>query len=82
MKDENLLAMQAELGDILFTCVNLGRHLCIDPENALRNANNRFVNRFHAMKEIAESYEEELDGMSSEALDRLWELAKTHEKDE
>lgn len=64
-------AVVAEVGDLLFTCVNLARHLGIDPESALRAANARFEARV-AHVEAAMPPEP----LSAEALDRLWQSAK------
>ena len=43
-------AMEEELGDLLFSCVNLARHLAIDPEKALALASDKFKRRFQAME--------------------------------
>lgn len=64
---------EQELGDLLFTAVNLARHLKIDPELALRDTNQRFRKRFKAMEEESERPLEEL---SPEELERLWANAK------
>lgn len=66
-------AIEAELGDLLFVCVNLARHLGLNPENALRGANHRFTTRFQAMESIAQ---EPLQNLSPEIWDLLWEKAK------
>ncbi len=66
-------AVEAELGDLLFTAVNLGRHLGVDAEMALRNCNLRFRRRFHQMELASERPLEEL---SPEELEALWEQAK------
>lgn len=63
-----------ELGDVLFTVVNLARHLDIDPALALRRTSTRFEGRFRAMEQLAD-----LDGSSLEELDGLWEQAKAAE---
>lgn len=60
-----------ELGDVLFTVVNLARHLNVDPELALRGAIERFTARFGAMEAIGP-----LDGLSLAELDERWEKAK------
>jgi MazG family protein len=67
---------EAELGDILFTCVNLARHLKIDPEAALRNANNKFSRRFSHMENAAQQLQVELQNLNPAELDEWWESAK------
>lgn len=66
-------AVEAEFGDLLFTAVNLGRHLGVDPEMALRGCNKRFRDRFRMMEEGAPR---PLEDMSPADLEALWELAK------
>jgi MazG family protein len=66
-------AVEAELGDLLFTVVNLGRHLDVDAEMALRGCNRRFRQRFGEMERAADRPLEEL---SPEELEALWEQAK------
>jgi len=66
-------AVEAELGDLLFTVVNLGRHLGVDAEMALRGCNRRFRQRFREMELAAERKLEEL---SAAELEGLWERAK------
>jgi XTP/dITP diphosphohydrolase/ATP diphosphatase len=68
-------AAESELGDILFTVVNLARHLKIDPETALRGANARFRSRFQAM-ETAAGGSSALEAKSSSELESLWAQAK------
>ena len=53
-------AVEAELGDLLFTVVNLGRHLGVDAEMALRGCNRRFRQRFQQMELASERPLEEL----------------------
>lgn len=60
-----------ELGDILFTTVNLLRHLDLDPEVTLRRANGRFERRFRAMEARGA-----LDGLSADELESRWQAAK------
>jgi MazG family protein len=66
-------AVEAELGDLLFTVVNLGRHLGVDAEMALRGCNLRFRRRFRQMELTAARPLEEL---SPEEMEALWEQAK------
>jgi len=66
-------AIEAELGDLLFTVVHLGRHLGVDAEMALRNCNLRFRSRFHEM-ELASP--RPLEDLSPTELDALWAQAK------
>jgi MazG family protein len=66
-------AVEAELGDLLFTVVNLGRHLGVDGEMALRNCNLRFRRRFAEMERASARPLEEL---SPPELEALWEAAK------
>ena len=66
-------AVEAELGDLLFTVVNLGRHLGVDAEMALRNCNLRFRQRFSEMERAAPR---PLEDLSPPELETLWEQAK------
>ena len=66
-------AVEAELGDLLFTVVNLGRHLDVDAEMALRGCNLRFRRRFRQMELDSEKPLEEL---MPEELEALWVEAK------
>jgi XTP/dITP diphosphohydrolase/ATP diphosphatase len=67
--------VEEELGDLLFTAVNLARHLKVDPEQALRGANAKFRRRFKAMESEAGGHEV-LAGLEPEELERLWTRAK------
>jgi nucleoside triphosphate diphosphatase len=66
-------AVEAEFGDLLFTVVNLGRHLGLDAEMALRGCNRRFRQRFKQMEMASQRPLEEL---APEELEALWEQAK------
>jgi nucleoside triphosphate diphosphatase len=68
-------AIESEFGDLLFTAVNLARHLKIDPESALRATNAKFRSRFAAMESAAGS-SDALAASTPSELDQLWNQAK------
>lgn len=71
--------VEAELGDVLFSLVNLSRFLHLNPEEALRKATNRFQCRFHFVEQQASQAGKDLQACSTEDMDRWWELAKDKE---
>lgn len=71
--------VEEELGDLMFTVVNLARHLKVDSESALRRANKKFRSRFAAMEQEAGG-RESLASLGPEELDALWRRAKNAEK--
>ena len=75
-------AVEEELGDLLFTVVNLARHLKVDPEQALRGANAKFRRRFAAMEQAVGGHEA-LATRTPDELEALWAHAKaaSHERD-
>ncbi len=68
---------EAELGDLLFTVVNWARHLGIEPETALRQANRRFAQRFRTLEQRVRQQGRELGQMTLAELDAAWEEVKT-----
>jgi XTP/dITP diphosphohydrolase/ATP diphosphatase len=68
-------AAEEELGDLLFTAVNLARHLKLDPESALRFSNAKFRRRFAAM-ELEAGGRDALSALTPQQLDELWNRAK------
>lgn len=65
-----------ELGDLLFSLVNLARFIKVNPEDALRLSTNRFVDRFVLVESQAAEQQRPLSGMTAAELDGLWEHAK------
>ena len=65
-----------ELGDVLFSVVNLSRHLGVDAETALRSAADKFRSRFQNVVALAEQRKLDLAKCSLTQLDELWEIAK------
>jgi nucleoside triphosphate diphosphatase len=70
-------AVAAEVGDLLFTAVNLARHLHVDPEFALRETNAKFRRRFAAMEARSSI---PLEDLPAESLEKLWSEAKEQER--
>ena len=68
--------IEAELGDILFSLVNLARFVKVNPEEALRRSTNRFIDRFHLVEAQAAEQGKSLPGMTLADMDLLWEEAK------
>ena len=69
--------IENELGDLMFTVINLSRHLQIDPESALRKANRKFTMRFDSMEKLAP--ENDITKLSQDELDEMWLLVKSLE---
>lgn len=67
-----------EMGDVLFVAVNLARWMSVDPESALRAANQRFYRRFHYIEEQAVAQGRILDEMTLDEMDTLWDDAKAN----
>lgn len=72
--------VEAELGDVLFSLVNLSRFLHLNPEEALRKATNRFQRRFNHVERQATHAGKDLQSCSPEEMDRWWESAKAEER--
>lgn len=69
--------MADELGDLLFSCVNLARHLKLDPETSLRGANQKFKRRFESMELLAGKTK--IEDHSADQLELLWGKVKRSE---
>lgn len=68
--------IEEELGDILFSWVNLARHLSLNAEDALRISAEKFERRFRHLEKIADAEEKDLKKMDLESLDVLWNRVK------
>ncbi len=68
--------LEEEAGDLLFAAMNVARFLKLDPELALRRANDKFETRFRAMEQEAERSGRKLENASPAELDALWERVK------
>ena len=69
-------AVSDELGDCLFTLVNLARHVAVSPEQALLGTVDRFERRFRAMETLMASLGEQIGDLSINELERRWQRAK------
>ena len=68
--------VEEELGDLLFSAVNVSRFLKVDPEEALGRATDKFIHRFSRVEAQAAAQGRSMEGMTLEELDKLWERAK------
>lgn len=72
--------MQDELGDILFTIANVARKAELNPEEALQSTNRKFTSRFAWMEQQVRERGQNLDQLTLEEMDRLWDDAKHAER--
>lgn len=72
--------VQEELGDVLFTTVNLARHLKLDAETTLRRSSSKFERRFKAMESLAKADGGSLEDLDNARMDQLWEQVKASER--
>lgn len=75
-------AVEDELGDLLFVCVNLARFMKVNPEQALKRTNHKFDARFRAIERVLEREGRDMDEESLEALDAVWQAVKGVERGE
>ncbi len=73
---ENQHAIEEELGDLLFTAVNLSRHLKVDAETSLRSASRKFETRFQYIEQQLMASGETMSDCTLNRLDQLWVQAK------
>jgi ATP diphosphatase len=75
----NSSEIHQELGDLLFSCVNLARHAGVNAEQALRSANEKFERRFRAVESTLTTKGRRFEDTDLQELDRLWDEVKQHE---
>jgi MazG family protein len=68
--------IEMEIGDLLFSIVNLSRFLNVDPESALRKTNAKFIRRFKMMEAEIKRQGRRFEDYDLEGLDEFWEEAK------
>jgi len=80
IKENDLKNTHIEFGDLLFTMAQLGRHLKLDPEMSLRDANSKFVRRLKFMEDAIKADGLVLSELKLDELDKYWDKVKTDEK--
>lgn len=78
--DDDADRIEDEMGDLLFTVVNLARHLGVDPETALRRCNAKFERRFRYMEGALAEDGKSLETVDLAEMERHWQRAKASEK--
>lgn len=72
--------VEEEYGDLMFVMANLGRHLGLDPEAALRRANSKFIRRFEGVEAKLADLGKLPEDSDLAEMDRLWDAVKSDEK--
>ena len=73
---ENVEKIKEEIGDLLFSCVNVARFLKVDEEIALNCTIDKFIKRFDYIERVAKEKNIELTNMNIDEMDKLWEISK------
>lgn len=73
---DNQARLLDEMGDLLFACTNLSRHLNIDPEQALHAGNQKFYQRFSMLEDIVRKNNQDINNCSLEELEQIWNEVK------
>ena len=76
LKEKNKKNIEDELGDLFFTLISLSRHLNLDPDQTLRKANQKFINRFNEMENIVEDKKLKWHNLKLIDFKNLWNNAK------
>lgn len=76
---DNQNKIEDELGDVLFSVINLSRFLKISPEVALNRANLKFTSRFQFIEKEVKAMNKNLEDMTLEEMDKIWDKAKLNE---
>ena len=69
-----------EIGDLLFSVTQLARHMDIDAEDALRQANKKFINRFSKLEKLVKSEDKDMMQMQVPELEEYWQRVKAQIK--
>ena len=77
-KENDINKIREEIGDLLFTVINLSRFFGISAENALRGSNNKFIKRFQLLEKIIFDMNKNINDFSPNELDEIWKEAKKY----
>lgn len=80
LSPQNPARLQEEMGDLLFATVNLARHLGVNPEEALRQANHKFERRFRGVEQCVQASGKAFEEHTLTSLDQFWEQVKQQER--
>ncbi|MAM70754.1 MAG: nucleoside triphosphate pyrophosphohydrolase [Gammaproteobacteria bacterium] len=76
LQEDDRKHIEEEFGDMLFSMVNLARHLKLNPESSLRAANSKFSARFRCMEKLIEEDRQDLQSMNLQEMEKYWQKAK------
>ena len=76
-KSRGISDLKEEIGDVLFSVVNLARHLKLDSEELLRRANSKFINRFKAIENELVKRGRTIDEAKLDEMDEIWDQIKS-----
>ena len=76
---KDISGLEKEIGDVLFSVVNLARHLKLDSEDLLRRANSKFTNRFKAIEKELVKRGKKIDEAKLDEMDEIWDKIKSKE---
>lgn len=68
--------IEEEFGDLLFSCVNISRFLSVNPEEALKKATDKFINRFDKLEQAVVNNGKKLEDLTLSEMDEIWDRVK------
>ena len=80
LREKSKKNIEDELGDLFFTLISLSRHLNLDPDQTLRKANQKFINRFNEMENIVEDKKLKWHNLKKIDFKNLWNISKIKQK--
>src|SRR5262249_12143661 len=77
--DNTLRRIEGEIGDLLFTVINVARYVSVDAESALRSTNRKFRKRFEFVEQRLRGAHRRVEDASLDEMEALWQQAKKEE---